>query len=254
MPFWTKLHLMTILPTFLILILISLFLRKHLIKKPYETRMIPIKIIAVLLVVFEIAKQICSFVVGYDLFHIPLHFCSIFVYVLPLFAFYRAKGKENVRSISCAAMTSLLLGMLVMPGIIYSGERIETFFVDFFSFHTVFFHNLVIFALFLTFALDLHQSSGKRNETLFVIAFGAVFVAISATASHLLQTNFSNFLSSTVDFVAQMTCDLKLAIGNVMGTLIYVFVLVILHILLLVLTNYIFYLLCKVKKATLSDT
>lgn len=248
MGFWTRDHLITVLPAFLAFFIIALVMRILLIKKSYEIRMIPLKIIAVILVVIEIGKQICSASLGYNLYHIPLHFCSIFLYVIPLFAFYRGKGQENVRAISVATMTSLLIGMLVIPDVIYSSDRIPLFFTDYLSFHTVFFHNLVIFALFLTIALDLCKPNGSRGEVVFVVLFGTVFVAIAASMSHILDTNYSNFLHSTVGIIKELTNHMNTSIGEIPTTIIYTCTLAILHVLLLVITYYLFWAFCIIKE------
>jgi len=251
MGLWTVEHVITLVPTFLLMLLISLFMRKLLINKTFEIRMLPIKIIAVVIVVIEIGKQICSALRGYDLYHIPLHFCSIFVFILPIIAFYRAKGQEHLRSVGCAAMLSLFFGMLLMPNVIYSSNRLYTFFTDYLSFHTVFVHNLVIFAFFLVLALDLHKSEATKSEILFISAFGGGFVALSATMSHVLKTNFSNFLYSTVGFVADLVEQLKASVGETLVTVIYTVVLCILHVLLLIITNYLFKQLCTAKDKVL---
>ncbi len=241
MGLWTREHLITILPTFAIMIVIALLMRRLLIEKRYEIRMIPIKSIAVLLILMEIGKQWCSIVRGYDLYHIPLHFCSIFLYILPLFAFYRGKWQKSVSSIACATMMALFIGMLVLPNTIYTSARLATFFTDYFSFHTVVFHNLVIFALFLTLALDLHTPSGERKELIFLTVFGMAFVVLSASASHLLDTNYSNFLESSIGFVAEVVSRLGLAIGEIPAKILYGAVLGALHILLLIITYYLFF-------------
>ena len=245
MELWSVEHLKTIPITFVILLAFSLLMRKLLINKSYEVRMIPVKIIAVIILVIEIVKQIVSASRGYNLYHLPLHFCSIFVYFLPIMAFYRGKGEKYLRSTTCAAMLALFIGMLIIPGVIYSPNRISTFFTDYLAFHTVVFHNIVILAFFLTLALELHKPRGDRREMLFVAIFGSVFVAIAATASHLLQTNFSNFLSSTIGFVADFVDELKLLIGDSVSSAVYTSVLAVLHVLLLVLTNYLFLLLAR---------
>ena len=61
MGLWTIEHLLTIIPTFIVFTIISLLLRKLLINKSYEIRMIPLKIIGIVLIVIEICKQITSF-------------------------------------------------------------------------------------------------------------------------------------------------------------------------------------------------
>ncbi len=248
MGLWTYKHAVTLFPTLALMLAMALLMRRWLIGKPYEVRMIPVKIIAVIVLLIEVRKQWYSLSVGYDLYHIPLHFCSIFLYLLPLLAFYRGKGAGGVRSTACAAMTVLFLGMLTMPAVIYSETRIDAFFIGYLDFHTVFFHNVVIFALFLMLALDLHTPSGGRRETLLVAMFGAVFVAISAVMSYVLQTNYSNFLFSTVDFIATIVEDLKLTVGELPITVLYVATLAVLHVLVLVLANYLFMLACFCKK------
>ena len=248
MGLWSTNHLKTTPLTFVLLILLTILVRMALKNKPREVRMLPIKIISVFLVVLEIIKQILSIRAGYRLHHLPLHFCSIFLYVLPLMAFYRGKYEKKISSVATSTMTALLVGMVVMPGIIYSDYAIDSFFTDFFAFHTVFFHNLVIFALFLTLALDLHTPSGKRDEAIFISLFGTGFVLISASASHILQTNFSNFLSSTVGFIARLVDKIALAIGKTPITVIYTITLAALHVLLMVLTSYVYLLLTRLMK------
>ena len=144
-------------------------------------------------------------------------------------------------------MTALLIGMLIIPNGIYSGNLITEFFSDYLSFHTVFFHNLVIFALFLTVALDLYKPSGG-GELIFVMLCGTGFVAVAASASHILNTNYSNFLHSTVSVVKTLTENMRLAIGDVPTKIIYTATLAILHVLLLIVTYYIFMAICIVKE------
>lgn len=248
MDFWTHEHLVTLIPTLIFMILASLLMRKLLINKPYRVRMIPIQVMAVLIIILEIGKQTFSILNGYDLYHIPLHFCSIFIYVLPLMAFYRGKGEDGVRSVACSAMLSLFFGMLIIPNVIYSNSNILSFFDNYFSFHTVFFHNLVIFALFTAIALDLHKPSGKPKEVLFIFIFASSFVILAGSASYLLDTNFSNFLYSTVGLVKELTEKMKLAIGETLTAVIYTSTLAILHILLLIIANYLFLLICSLTK------
>lgn len=247
MEFWTITHLLTIIPSFIIMIFISLIMRYFLINKPLEKRMIPIKIISVIIIIIEIGKQIYSISIGYNLYHIPLHFCSIFLYVLPLMAFYKGKHLDHVRSLACSTMTALLIGMLIIPSVIYSESRIKSFFTDYLSFHTVFFHNLVIFSLFITYFLDLHKPNGTKQETCFISLFGLGFVVLAATFSHILQTNFSNFLYTTVGFMNDLVIRLKEIYGTTIINIIYTISISILHILLMILTNYIYLLICKLK-------
>ncbi len=248
MGLWTRWHVVTLLPTLVLMIIIATVMRRLLINKPFDIRMIPIKIISLILIVLEIIKQVYSIKNGYDPYHLPLHFCSIFLYALPLMAFYRGKYQNGVRSVATSTMTALFIGMLVIPNVIYSEDRIFEFFSDYLAFQTVSFHNLVIFALFITLALDLHKPTGKRGEVYFIAVFGIVFVTLSATMSHLLETNFSNFLYSTVGFIKDIVDALKVSVGETTIKVIYTITLALLHVLLMVGTNYLYLFVEKCKE------
>ena len=112
MGLWTPEHAATLLPAVVVMIAISLLLRKWLINKSFETRMIPVKVIAVLLLLLELGKQAVSISRGYDLYHLPFHFCSLFLFMMPAMAFYRGKHQEKVFAITtslCASCTLLML-------------------------------------------------------------------------------------------------------------------------------------------------
>ena len=247
MGLWTKDHVNTIFPTFAIMILIALLMRPLLLKKSYEIRMIPIKIISILLVLAEVGKQVYSISIGYNFFHFPLQFCSMFVFILPVFAFYRGKWQSEVGSIACAAMIVLLFGMLIVPNVIYNASAIQNFFTDFLSFHTVFFHMAVMFALFLSLALDLHLPKGNRRELLFITGFEVVFSALAASASQIFQENYSSFLYPSVEFLVDVVENIKLAIGALQGTILYTVLLAILHVLIMILSNYVYFGLCMAR-------
>ena len=99
MQLWTYEHAITVLPGLAIMAVLAVVLRKFLKEKPHHIRMIPISVIAVILVLLEIGKQTLSFRRGYDLYHIPLHFCSLFIFMLPLASFYRGKYQQKVQAI-----------------------------------------------------------------------------------------------------------------------------------------------------------
>ena len=91
MGFWTYKHFITLVPAVICMIVITFVLNRLLRDKPLKIRMIPFQIIAFILVVSEIIKQVISIRNGYDLYHIPLHVCSLFVILIPLMAFYDKK-------------------------------------------------------------------------------------------------------------------------------------------------------------------
>ena len=74
-----------------ILIVINLTLIIHIIfrKKSDKIKNIPLIVIAATMLIMEVAKQTISIRRGYDLWHVPLHFCSLFLYWYPLMAFFK---------------------------------------------------------------------------------------------------------------------------------------------------------------------
>ena len=247
MGFWTYRHAVTVLPAFAILLVVAVIMRLLLKGRSYEIRMLPIKIIAVLLILLEIGKQAYSISIGYTFFRLPFHFCSIFLYVLPFMAFYRGKGWKNLCSIASATMLGLFIGMLVMPGCIYSEEVYDALFSNYLYFHTVAFHHLVVFAFFITFFLDLHKPTGRGGELLFVVMFSVGFVAVSCTMAYVLDTNFSQFLYSTVTPIENLAAKIEAAVGTELMNVIYTSCCAALHIIFITGMNYLFLLLCVFK-------
>ena len=96
-----------------------------------SVRMIPLQIIAVLMILLEIGKQLTSFSQGYDLYHIPLHFCSLVLFMVPIMAFYNGKHTQIIRTITAALCSSVTLLVLIYPVLIYSADNIRGFFHSF---------------------------------------------------------------------------------------------------------------------------
>lgn len=196
MELWTHEHAVTLIPAVAVMLLLAATLRYFLGNKPLHIRMIPIQMIAVLLILLEAGKQFVSLRNGYDLYHLPFHFCSLFVFMLPIMAFYKGKHQQKVFAITASLCTSVLLLMLVYPSLIYSADNIRLFFKGFLDMHTVAFHNLVILAAILIPALRLHTPQpGERKP---ILLFMLCFCVISATMAQLLETNFNNFYSCNV--------------------------------------------------------
>lgn len=223
MGLWTPEHAATLLPALAVMIVLSLVLRKLLGSKPLESRMLPIRIIACLLVLLEIGKQGLSLLRGYDLYHLPFHFCSLFIFMVPAMAFYRGKYRAAVSAITSAICISLLLLMLIYPSLIYSAGNIHEYFTDYFSFHTVTFHNLVMLASLLILALQLHTPQPK-GEPKTVMRFTVGFCAVSASMAQLLKTNFANYYSCNIPVFEELRLSLQAPLGYGLTQLLYVLI------------------------------
>ena len=229
MELWTFEHFITFVPSVIIMIIITYFLNKLLKDKPYEIKMIPFKILAVVLLLSEVIKQVLSIINGYDLYHIPLHVCSLFIFLIPLMAFYRGKYFDVIRTFTCTVCVSLSLFMTIYPNLIYNASNIKNFFGSYWDFHTVFFHSVAIFEFILIIGLNLHSTDGEKYDKNVLIG-AATYSIVAAVMSQVLQTNFSNFYVCNVGPVNDFINTIKDSIGYVGAQTIYVVILLILHI------------------------
>lgn len=225
MSLWTYEHAVTLLPAVVVFALISFGLRVLLKNKSRAVRMIPVQVIAVILLLLEAGKQGLSFKYGYDLYHIPLHFCSLFLYVIPAFAFYKGKYSRTVGTIAATLCSSVFLLMMIYPNLIYGDFNIRAFFTDFFSFHTVVFHNLVVLLLFLILALDLYTPE-KGKEVWAPAAFMLCYSAIAAPLAQILRTNYNNFYSCNIPPLESLRMLVQNGLGYWPAQIMYVLIVV----------------------------
>jgi uncharacterized membrane protein YwaF len=248
MGLWTPEHAATLLPAVVVMIVISLLLRKWLINKSFETRMLPVKVIAVLLLLLEVGKQAVSISRGYDLYHLPFHFCSLFLFMMPAMAFYRGKHQEKVFAITTSLCASCTLLMLIYPSLIYGGDKVREFFQEYQSFHTVLFHNLVVFAFVLILSLDLPMSMGKGSVKAISI-FMLVFSVVAAVMSQLLKTNYTNMYQCNIPVFEDLRLSLQPVLGYWVTQGLYVSILTCLHILFVLMCYGLIKLVLRRKKA-----
>lgn len=239
MELWTKEHFWQLVPSVIVMIIIALVLNKFIGNKPLKIRMIPFQILAVLLFISEIGKQVISFSRGYNLYHIPLHVCSLFIPLIPLMAFYNGKHREAVRTVTCSVTMALMMFMAIYPNLIYGSWNITNFFNDYFDFHTVFYHNVVIFEFILIIVLRLHHiGEGKHVRNMALLGVG--FSAVAGTMSQILKTNYANFYTCNIGPINDFVNTIKDALGYTVGQTIYVIILGILHVLFFIGCYYLY--------------
>ncbi len=224
MELWTKEHALQLIPCLLAMLVICAVLRLALGKKSLKIRMIPMQVIAVLIVLLEIGKQILSikeqYVTG-NWYSLPFHFCSLFIFTLPAMAFYRGKYRSQICGVTAALCASLFLLMLIYPNLIYGSGSISSYFTNFMSLHTVTFHNLVMLAFLLFPALNLHepQTKGDVKASMLVIL---VFCIVSASMAHILKTNFANYYQCNIPILETLRLTIAGVAGAVPAKLLYI--------------------------------
>lgn len=222
MQLWTPQHTRTLLPALAVMLFLCVILRILLKDKPLRIRMIPLQVIAVVLVLLEIGKQAMSFAKGYDLYHIPLHFCSLCLFALPLMAFYRGKHRQMVVGTTVALFSAVFLLTAIYPALIYGAWDIENYFESYFAFHTVTFHNLVMLAFMLMAFLDVYQPD--KGDFKFPVIFIGIYCIIAAIAAHALKTNFNNLYSCNIPPLENVRVMMHGLIGYVPTQILYVLI------------------------------
>ncbi len=239
MELWSPNHVKTLLPSFIIMIILGIILRIFLGKKPEKIRMIPFQICTVFILILEIIKQVLSIAEGYDLYHIPLHFCSLFLYLLPAMSFYNGKYKDRVRAVTTAVCGALFMLMMIYPNVIYSGDAIQGTFKSFWDFHTTVFHTVATFTFVLIVCLDLHKQNFKK-DIISVLIFTAVYCVVAGSMAQIIQTNFNNFYSCNVPPIEDLRLSVIASLGYGVAQTIYVVLVSIVNLIFVTLA-YLFY-------------
>ena len=223
MTLWTPTHVRTLLPALIAMLAIAAVLRLTLGKKERKIRMIPFQILACVLVVLEIGKQGLSLSRGYDLYNLPFHFCSILIFLPIIMAFYRGKHEKTISCITTAVLSAVFILTAIYPDLIYSAQAVKEFTTNYFSFHTVAFHNIAMMMFLLVPALDLHEPDAKK-EPRKVFLFILCYCVIAATMAHLLKTNFNNFYVCNIAPLEAVRLSVETSVGSAAAAILYVMI------------------------------
>lgn len=252
MVLWSENHIRTLLPALILMVITAILLRKFLGGKSRRIRLIPFQVLTCVLLLLEVAKQYLSFSEGYDLYCIPLHYCSLALFTMPPLAFYNGKYAGTLHAITAAVCSAIFLLTAIYPELIYSGQCVEGYFKSFWDFHTVTFHNVVMLAFLLIPALDLCAEAPKKGWKpvgLFIIGYSAV----AAPVAQILQTNYNNFYQCNIAPLEALRQAVQAAMGQTMAQILYVLIVVVMDILFTIGAYYFYKLLRKLfwkQKAT----
>lgn len=237
MELWSSAHLATLLPATLVMVCVGILLRFLLKDQSEEVRRIPFQTFAVILFLLEIGKQVSSLVAGYDLYHLPFHYCSLLIFAPLVMAFYKGKHKELVDSVVTAICYAVGMLTLIYPCLIYSADNIRHYFSTFFDFHTVTFHNIAVLLCVLIPALNLNPTSHKHTVK-GVIVVMVVFSVVSAVMAQLLQTNYANMYQCNIPPLESVRLSLQGSLGYGLTQILYVTIVSVLQVLFTLLAHY----------------
>lgn len=175
--------------------------------KPDNIRAIPLQVIAGIIIVLEIIKQIIAIVNGYSAWTIPLHFCSLFVFFIPLAQFTKGRFQQTMKPVAFTAAMALVLLFYINPTSVI-GSSCADVFGSFSDFHTFTFHHLAI--LYLPLSIVLKNYKPSKKDFLSVLLVMGVYFVVAMPLAHILDANYCNFLTSNIPFMEQ----LRLAAGQ----------------------------------------
>ena len=226
--FWTSLHAYTLIPQFIVYIVLAFILSRLLKDKDYEKQLLPLKICTILLLVLEVIKQLRGFIVGYDSYWIPLHFCSLFLYFHPIACFYKGKYRNTFMLIAGVVSACLFLFMAVYPNIVYSDDAIRSMWAyttgrggGFSELHTVLFHGIGLFTFFLFIFQGLIKFETKKDIKTVIITY-AIYCLFVGPFAQLIDVNFNNFVHSNAPFLEDLRLNIINSTGKFLGQTIYV--------------------------------
>lgn len=217
---WNRYEIIVLPIALLVIIITAVLLGVFLKNKSLKARSIPLKIIAAVLLIAEIAKQILNIINGYSWGILPLHFCSLFVFFFPLSELMPQKIARFFKPVSVVTASAMSLLFYFGPNTIIGDSSYNIFFNDmpcsnfsefmgvFYNCHTFFFHHLVILYFALSLALNLYTAEKKDTKKVLIVI--ECYVIIAMPIAHLTNTNFCSMLTGVVPFME----TLRLAIGQ----------------------------------------
>ena len=192
---WSKAEA-TVLPIALLITLVLALAVTFLTRKKSETlKKIPLMIIITAMIGMEIAKQIYYVKAGYDTWAIPLHFCSLFMYVYFGCAFFKGKIGNVFKCLSlCMSLLFIVIFYCYPSSVI--GESTSNIFKDFLSAHTFIYHHLIFLFFFILLFSNIYKKS--KFDYLYACIAIIVYAAVAVPIAHTLDTNFCFILYNEI--------------------------------------------------------
>lgn len=191
--------------------------------KSERAKRIPFVVIAALMIVLEIFKQIENFTSeSVNIYWLPFHYCSLFFFFFPLAEFTHGRIREYFKAVSFVAALTVSIFIYIVPqGIL--GKATDLMFKELFHLHSFVFHHLVILYVFLSIALDSYRY--KRGDFLRIASLFCGYCLIVNPLSHITNTNFCNFLYTIIpplEYIrvnfGQLAYSLVFLVGIPLGT------------------------------------
>lgn len=201
---WTESQ-QQIFPIALLSILIIAITLGYLLKnKSDKIKNLPFLLITIVLIIFEIIKQIKSIYTGYTFWSLPLHYCSMFLFWFSLASFTKGNLIKVGHGITFLTGIGFFIAFLLNPSPIIGSatDNLMLSFSNFGNLHTFYYHFAIILFLALQITLKTYKPLLKDFK-LTVIPF-AIWMVIATICANLLNTNYTNLLTSNITFMENL--------------------------------------------------
>lgn len=195
---WTKDEALIVPIGLVIIIFLSVIINFCLRNKSEKIKRIPLLIITIIVLILEIIKQVYSLIKGYDLWKLPLHFCSIFLFVFSFASFGKGPLRKIGDVISLSGGFAVLIAFLISPRNII-GNACENVFANFDQFHTFTYHFLVFFYFFILISSNLVKA--KFSDIKYIITTVLGYAIIAIVAGYSLNINYCSVLQNNYSFL-----------------------------------------------------
>ena len=207
--------------------------------KTERSRKIVFIVIGVLIFTLEIVKQIyCAFATDYDYWKLPLHFCSLYVFLYPLAHWF---GKKCSKIFKPLAFVYSMIGavlLYVFPSVLL-GNTAENVLGSFVNFHGFVFHNLI--SLYLVMSICLADYEAKLTDCVNCSIGIIVYASYAIPSAYHFNMNYVNILYSPISIVEKI----RLKVGQPVYILFLIFIGVLVSCLIVLLTWFIQNKICK---------
>lgn len=161
--------------------------------KPF-LKMLPLKIFAAVVFIAEIAKQIYyNCFEEFTLYILPLHFCSLFIVLLPLSQLCGERVAKIFKPAAFVYSFFVVVLIIANPHALL-GDSPSLPFASFHNTHTLVYHMSV--AGYFIFSVILEDYEPKPLHCINVICGIAIYTAYAVPCAYLLNTNYVNILYS----------------------------------------------------------
>ena len=212
----------TLLPIMLIVVatitVVVCYLNRN--KSNFWKRM-PLMIIAGLMLWLEVVKQTYNIMIGYDLWNLPLHFCSLFLYFCPLAAFLSGKVGSFGRTMVFICGIMFICIFYTEPSSVLS-RACDDVFASFATFHTFAYHHLVLLFLFIMLGEGLYEP--EKIDFLYAVVGVAGYALVAVPMAFILDTNYCAILEGMMPILerlrlnaGQIVYDLTLFVLGIAG-------------------------------------